>query len=93
MSARGSPQLFQEGETFESQPLVDYQHPHDFFMNVSATYRHPLGTEGGIWFQLAPVGEPALGPPAFMPFALPRERTPPRLSVITARIRRTSLSG
>ncbi len=66
MSERGSPQLFQEGETFESQPLVDYQHPHDFFMNVSATYRHSLGAESGIWFQLAPVGEPALGPTAFM---------------------------
>ena len=66
MSKRGSPQLFQEGETFEGQPLVDYQHPHDFFMNVSATYRHSLGAESGIWFQLAPVGEPALGPTAFM---------------------------
>jgi hypothetical protein len=34
MTRRGSPQLFQEGETFQSQPLVDYQHPHDFFMNA-----------------------------------------------------------
>jgi hypothetical protein len=66
MTRRGSPQLFQEGETFQSQPLVDYQHPHDFFMNVSATYRHSVGADGGIWVQLAPVGEPALGPTAFM---------------------------
>jgi hypothetical protein len=66
MTRRGSPQLFQEGETFQGQPLVDYQHPHDFFMNVSVTYRHAVGEEGAIWFQAAPVGEPALGPTAFM---------------------------
>jgi hypothetical protein len=66
MKRRGSPELFQEGETLDKQPLVDVQHPHDFFMNLSATYRHPLGEEGGFWVQYAPVGEPALGPTAFM---------------------------
>ena len=25
----GSPQVFQTGETFNSAPLIDYQHPHD----------------------------------------------------------------
>ena len=35
----GSPQLFQTGETFEGRPLVDHQHPHDFVMNLSATWR------------------------------------------------------
>ncbi len=66
MSRRGSPQLFQEGETLNSQPLVDRQHPHDFFMNLSLTYRHAIGGDGAIWFQAAPVGEPALGPTTFM---------------------------
>jgi hypothetical protein len=66
LTRRGSPQLFQEGETLDGRPLVDFQHPHDFFMNVSATFRHPLGEEAGFWLQLAPVGEPALGPTAFM---------------------------
>jgi hypothetical protein len=66
MTRRGSPELFQEGETLDKQPLVDVQHPHDFFMNLSATYRHPLGEDGGFWIQYAPVGEPALGPTAFM---------------------------
>jgi hypothetical protein len=61
----GTPELFQTGEAFNGQPLVDHQHPHDFFMNLSATYRHPVGA-GAIWLQLAPVGEPALGPVAFM---------------------------
>jgi hypothetical protein len=62
----GSPQLFQTGETFDGEPLVDYQHPHDLFMNLSATYRASLSPNAGAWLQLAPVGEPALGPVAFM---------------------------
>ena len=45
---------------------MDAQHPHDFFMNLSATYRLLLGSEGALWVQAAPVGEPALGPTAFM---------------------------
>jgi hypothetical protein len=63
---RGSPELFQTGEAYRGQPLVDAQHPHDFFMNLSATYRLPLGSEVALWLQAAPVGEPALGPTAFM---------------------------
>jgi hypothetical protein len=62
----GSPQLFQAGETFEGRPLVDRQHPHDFFMNLSATYRAPIGGAAAFWVQAAPRGEPALGPTAFM---------------------------
>jgi hypothetical protein len=61
----GSPQLFQTGETFEGVPLVNRQHPHDFFMNLSATFR--LKMDGGaMWVVVAPVGEPALGPTVFM---------------------------
>lgn len=62
----GSPELFQTGETYKGQPLVDRQHPHDLFMNISATYRQPMGEHGAWWIQLAPRGEPALGPAAFM---------------------------
>lgn len=62
----GSGELFQTGESYRGQPLVDRQHPHDFFMNLSATYRWDLGKDSGAWFQVAPVGEPALGPTAFM---------------------------
>ena len=62
----GSPELFQTGESYRGNPLVDRQHPHDFFMNLSATYRLDLGPDAGAWVQLAPVGEPALGPTAFM---------------------------
>ena len=63
---RGSRELFQTGESYRGEPLVDRQHPHDFFMNLSATYRLNLGADSGAWLQVAPVGEPAIGPVAFM---------------------------
>ena len=62
----GSPELFQTGETFEGKPIVDFQHPHDFFMHISGTYRAALSPRSGLWAQFALVGEPALGPVAFM---------------------------
>jgi hypothetical protein len=62
----GSPLLFQTGETYRGQPLIDKQHPHDLFMELSAQYTQPLG-EHGTWFTyLGYPGEPALGPVAFM---------------------------
>src|ERR1044072_7180030 len=62
----GSPLLFQTGETYKGQPLIDRQHPHDLFMELSAQYTHPLG-EHGTWFTFFGYpGEPALGPVAFM---------------------------
>jgi hypothetical protein len=66
LHAGGSPQLFQTGETFEGRPLVDAQHPHDLFMNLSATYRLPLGDHAAAWLNAGPRGEPALGPTTFM---------------------------
>src|SRR5215213_10801851 len=38
----GSPLLFQTGETYKGQPLIDRQHPHDLFMELSAQYTLPL---------------------------------------------------
>ena len=62
----GSPLLFQTGETYKGQPLIDKQHPHDLFMELSAQYTRPLG-ERGTWFTyFGYPGEPALGPVAFM---------------------------
>jgi hypothetical protein len=66
LSPGGSPELFQTGETYKGQPLVDKQHPHDLFMTLSASYTLPIG-ERGTWFAyLGFPGEPALGPIAFM---------------------------
>jgi hypothetical protein len=62
----GSPLLFQTGETYQGRPLIDRQHPHDLFMELSAQYTLPLG-ERGTWFTyFGYPGEPALGPVAFM---------------------------
>jgi hypothetical protein len=66
LSPGGSPELFQTGETYKGQPLVDKQHPHDLFMTLSASYTLPVG-ERGSWFAYVGFpGEPALGPIAFM---------------------------
>ena len=75
----GSPQLFQTGETLHGRPLVDRQHPHDLFMNLSATYRFPLGSESAWWAQAALRGEPALGPTAYMHRASAGENPAPTL--------------
>lgn len=65
LPARGYPELFQTGETFGGRPLVDAQHPHDFFMELGALYTRPLAERIALQFYGAPVGEPALGPVAF----------------------------
>ena len=62
---RRYPLLFQTGETAYGNPLVDAQHPHDFVMELSVQYAHPLGERGTWNIYYAPVGDPALGPVAF----------------------------
>lgn len=61
----GSSQVFQTGETLDDAPLIDYQHPHDLVMGLSARLAVPVG---GVTLLLrgGPVDEPALGPTAFM---------------------------
>jgi hypothetical protein len=62
---KGYREIFQVGEEFDNAALVDFQHPHDLFMQLSAVYRIAVaGT--GLTFAAAPAGEPALGPVAFM---------------------------
>ncbi len=63
---RGYPNLFATGETANAIPLVDRQHPHDLFMELSARVDQDFG--GGVTGFLygGPVAEPALGPSAFM---------------------------
>jgi hypothetical protein len=63
---RGYAEIFQVGETFDGAPLVDYQHPHDFLMQLSAVFRLPLNERTALRFFAAPVGEAGVGPPAFM---------------------------
>jgi hypothetical protein len=62
----GFPQLFQTGELFEGRPIVDAQHPHDLFMELAASYSLAFSDLFAINIYGGPVGEPALGPVAFM---------------------------
>ena len=58
--------LFQVGEALNQRPIVDRQHPHDLWMQLSASWRVSLGRATALTLSGGPVGEPALGPPAFM---------------------------
>jgi hypothetical protein len=62
----GYREIFQTGETFNGFPLIDRQHPHDFLMQAAVTWRMVLGRGYSMTLAGAPVGEPALGPVAFM---------------------------
>lgn len=62
---RQYPELFQTGETAYGKPIVDGQHPHNFFMELAALYDWKIGTNSLVSFYAAPVGDPAIGPEAF----------------------------
>ena len=62
----GFPELFQTGETYHGQALIDHQHPHNVFSELSFYYTRPISEKVSWEFYGAPVGEPALGPVAFM---------------------------
>lgn len=66
MGKRGYPLLLQTGESANGQPLIDRQHPHDLFMELSASYSRPLSPESSLFVYAGLPGEPALGPPTFM---------------------------
>jgi hypothetical protein len=65
MDPSGYPNLFATGETAGGLPLVDRQHPHDLFMELTARVDVNAGP-GSFYLYGGPVGEPALGPSAFM---------------------------
>ena len=67
MGRRGYPLLLQTGETANGvDPLIDRQHPHDFLMELSATYSVPVSANASVFLYGGYPGEPALGPPTFM---------------------------
>ncbi|MEX2363861.1 MAG: hypothetical protein WD597_09560, partial [Balneolaceae bacterium] len=51
---------------WNNAPLVDRQHPHDFFSEISVAYSHVLSNDADVFAYLAYPGEPAFGPAAFM---------------------------
>ena len=62
----GYREIFQVGESLDGRPLIDHQHPHDFFMQLAGVWRTPITDKTGFTMAGGPVGEPAIGPVAFM---------------------------
>jgi hypothetical protein len=62
----GFPELFQTGETYHGQPLVDHQHPHNVFAELSAYYTLPLSEKISWELYGGPSAEPALGPVMYL---------------------------
>jgi len=67
MGPRGYPLLLASGETANGRDrLIDRQHPHDFFMELSASVSQEIGRNSSVFLYAGLPGEPAFGPPAFM---------------------------
>ncbi|MBE7178298.1 MAG: hypothetical protein INR69_18000 [Mucilaginibacter polytrichastri] len=62
----GYPLLFQTGETYKNQPLVNRQHPHDLISALAVGYTHAFSKDVDLSGYFGYPGEPALGPVAFM---------------------------
>ena len=67
MGPSGYPLLLASGETANGRNrLIDRQHPHDFFMELSGSVSQNIGPKSSIFLYGGLPGEPAFGPPAFM---------------------------
>jgi hypothetical protein len=62
----GFPELFQTGETYHGQPLLDHQHPHNVFAELAALYTVPLREKVSWLVYGGPSAEPALGPVTYI---------------------------
>lgn len=62
---RRYPMLFQGGETAFDIPIINGQHPHDFFMELGASYNWRVTERVALNFYGGPRGEPTLGPTAY----------------------------
>ena len=65
VTQRRYPELFQSGETAYGLPIVDGQHPHDLFMEIAGRYDFRLAERTRLYVYGGPIGDPALGPPAY----------------------------
>jgi len=67
MGPSGYPLLLASGETANGRDrLIDRQHPHDLFMELSGSVSHNIGQKSSVFLYAGLPGEPAFGPPAFM---------------------------
>ena len=60
------PLLFQEGETWKNVPILNGQHPHDFFMELAANYQIRLGERTSVNIYGGLRGDPPIGPVAYI---------------------------
>jgi hypothetical protein len=66
VGAAGYPLLYQTGESYLGNKLVDRQHPHDLFAELVVAYTQRVAKNADISVSFGYPGEPALGPPVFM---------------------------
>lgn len=66
IGGQGYPLLFQSGETHNGRPLIDRQHPHDLFSELSIGYSYAISRDVDVFGYIGYPGEPALSAPAFM---------------------------
>jgi hypothetical protein len=62
----GFPEIFQTGETYHGEPLVDHQHPHNVFAELAVLYTVPLTKKISWELYGGPSAEPALGPVTYI---------------------------
>jgi hypothetical protein len=62
----GFPELFQTGETYHGEQLVDHQHPHNVFAELSLLYTVPLAKKLSWELYGGPSAEPAIGPVTYI---------------------------
>jgi len=62
----GFPELFQTGETYHGEPLIDHQHPHNVFAELAAFYLLPLSKTISWELYGGPSAEPAIGPVTYI---------------------------
>jgi len=67
MGARGYPLLLASGETANgTERLIDRQHPHDLFVELSTTVSQNISPAASLFLYAALPGEPAFGPPVYL---------------------------
>lgn len=62
----GVPQLFQSGETYQGREIVDAQHPHNFFSELSIAFTQKLSENLRYYLYFGLPGDREEGPTAFM---------------------------
>jgi hypothetical protein len=66
VGGNGYPLLYQSGESYKGKPLVNRQHPHDLFSELSVAYSHAFSKNVDAFVYFGYPGEPSIGPTAFM---------------------------